>query len=197
MRDPCDSRSTEAQDFGDADPEPPERLHLDIVHYDGDWRLFEPTAPAVRAAGRALTDILSVPAAVAAVALSSDDHIQSLNRAYRGKDEPTNVLSFPALAARGGEDGAPPFLGDIVLAAETVAREAVEQGRPARHHLQHLVVHGLLHLQGFDHRDADEAAKMEALEVKILARLGIANPYAELVLAHPKEPQKVLRCEKL
>jgi probable rRNA maturation factor len=177
MRDPSDSRSTEAQDLGNADLEPPERLHLDIVHHDGDWRLFEPTAPAVEAAGRALTDTLSVPAAVAAVALSSDKQVRALNRAYRGKDQPTNVLSFPALSPRHATGGVRRFLGDIVLAAETVSREAAEQGKPPRHHLQHLVVHGLLHLHGFDHQGADEAEEMEALEVKILTRLGIANPY--------------------
>src|SRR5919197_2464005 len=98
MRDPCDGKSTEVQDLGGTDPEPPERLHLDILHHDGDWRLFEPTAPAVEAAGRALTDMLSVRAAVAAVVLSSDKHVQTLNGAYRGKDAPTNVLSFPAPA---------------------------------------------------------------------------------------------------
>ncbi|HZA02151.1 MAG TPA: rRNA maturation RNase YbeY [Hyphomicrobiaceae bacterium] len=194
MRDPCDSRSTEAQDLGGADPEPPERLHLDIVYYDGNWRPFKPTAPAVEAAGRALTDVLSMPAAVAAVALSSDKHVRALNRAYRGKDEPTNVLSFPALPARGGAGGR--FLGDIVLAAETVAREAAEQGKPLRHHLQHLVVHGLMHLYGFDHRSAAEAEEMEALEAKILARLGITNPYTELV-ASTINCKKSLSCEKL
>jgi probable rRNA maturation factor len=181
MRDPCDSRSAEAQDRADVDPEPPERLHLEIVNHDGDWRLFEPIAPAIEATGRALTDLLSMPVVVAAVVLSSDKHVQSLNRAYRGEDKPTNVLSFAAPAVTGGADGIPRFLGDIVLAAETAAREAAKQGMPPRHHLQHLVVHGLLHLFGYDHQSGDEADEMEALEVTILARLGIANPYTEPV----------------
>jgi probable rRNA maturation factor len=174
MRDPRNSRSAEAR-------EPPERLHLEVVYHDGDWRQFEPIVPALNAAGRALVEVLSVPAAVAAVALSSDEHVRKLNRAYRGEDKPTNVLSFPAPGASGGADGTLPFLGDIVLAAETVARETVEQGRSPRDHLQHLVLHGLLHLHGYDHRCVTEADEMEALEVKILGRLGIPNPYAEPV----------------
>jgi probable rRNA maturation factor len=181
MCDPCDSRCAEAQDLGGADSEPPERLHIEIVHSGGDWRLFEPIAPAIKAVGRALADAVALrgPIATAAVAFSSDQHVQALNRAYRGKDKPTNVLSFPApRVTRGGGDTLS-FLGDIVLAAETVAREAAEHGTPPRHHLQHLVVHGLLHLQGYDHECAEDAEKMEAVEVKVLARLGIANPYAE------------------
>jgi probable rRNA maturation factor len=179
MRGHCESKNAEAQDCGCSDTEPPERLHLDIVNHDGDWRLFQPVAPAIKAAGRALTDVLSVPVAAAAVALSSDRHVRTLNRTYRGKDKPTNVLSFLAPAARSGVDGGLPFLGDIVLAAQAVTREAAQQGKPPRHHLQHLVVHGLLHLHGYDHRTAAEAEEMEALEVKILARLGIPNPYTE------------------
>jgi probable rRNA maturation factor len=181
MGDLCESRNEQAQDCGCSDTEPPERLHLDIVNHAGDWRLFEPIAPAIKAAGRALTDVLSVPVAAAAVALSSDSHVRKLNRTYRGEDKPTNVLSFPAPAASNGADEGPPFLGDIVLAAQAVAREAAKQRKVPRHHLQHLVVHGLLHLHGYDHRTADEAEEMETLEVKILARLGIPNPYIEPV----------------
>jgi probable rRNA maturation factor len=180
MCDPCDSRCAEAQDLGGAETEPPERLHLEIVHSGGDWRLFEPIAPAIKAVGGALADALALPAtlATAAVALSSDQHVQALNRAYRGKDKPTNVLSFPAPRGTSG-GGTPSFLGDIVLAAETVAREAAEQGTPPSHHLQHLVVHGLLHLHGYDHECTEDAEEMEAVEVGVLARLGIPNPYAD------------------
>lgn len=95
---------------------------------------------------------------------------QSLNRDWRGKDYATNVLSFP-FEERG-------YLGDIVVCAPVVAREATEQGKPLRAHWAHMVVHGVLHLQGYDHVDDAEAEAMEALERKMLAKLGYADPYA-------------------
>ena len=103
--------------------------------------------------------------------LSDDAAMRTLNREWRGKDRPTNVLSFAT-----GEATLP---GDIVLAFETVAREATEQGKPLPDHLRHLVVHGVLHLLGHDHEAQEEAERMEALETSILAGLGIADPYAE------------------
>ncbi|RED51498.1 putative rRNA maturation factor [Aestuariispira insulae] len=110
--------------------------------------------------------------------LSDDASVQELNREWRGKDKPTNVLSFPA----DDEDeaplpGMPRMLGDIVLALETVSREAREQNKSFDHHLTHLVIHGLLHLIGYDHIEDDEAEIMEALEIKLLAGMGISNPY--------------------
>jgi probable rRNA maturation factor len=108
---------------------------------------------------------------------TDDATIQGINAEWRAKDKPTNVLSFPAFQLRPGM--APkPLLGDIVLAFETVAREAVDEGKPFNDHLSHLVVHGLLHLFGYDHDTDVQAAEMEALERKILARLAIADPYA-------------------
>ena len=107
-----------------------------------------------------------------AVVLTSDDEVRGLNRDWRGRDRPTNVLSFPLVAP-----GAAGPLGDVVLAAETVEREAQTLGRPVAQHAAHLVVHGVLHLLGHDHASDDEAARMEALEVRILATLGIADPY--------------------
>jgi probable rRNA maturation factor len=106
----------------------------------------------------------------AAILLTNDAEMQALNREWRGKDAPTNVLSF----ASGGADGR---LGDIVLAYETVEGEAKEQDIAIADHAVHLVVHGILHLLGYDHEQEDEAAKMEALETEILATLGIADPY--------------------
>jgi probable rRNA maturation factor len=110
------------------------------------------------------------------VVFTDDARVRVLNARYRGKDSSTNVLSFPAPAAIKGRLG--PMLGDVVLAAETVAREAVEQGLALDAHLTHLLVHGFLHLAGYDHEDEAEATVMETLETAILGRLGIADPYA-------------------
>ncbi|MQT12694.1 rRNA maturation RNase YbeY [Rhizobiales bacterium Sp-1] len=109
------------------------------------------------------------------VAFADDARVRELNRDFRAKDKPTNVLSFPAPAMPG--EG-PVFLGDVVLARETVAREAEIDGKPLDHHIRHLVVHGFLHLLGYDHEDDEEAEVMEGLETRILAHLGIADPYA-------------------
>ena len=100
---------------------------------------------------------------------------RALNRQYRGKDYATNVLSFPVDLPRGI---ASPLLGDLVICAPVVAREAREQGKPPRDHYAHLTVHGVLHLLGFDHQNERDAKHMEMLETRILAGLGIADPYA-------------------
>jgi probable rRNA maturation factor len=115
-----------------------------------------------------------------AVMLTDDTGIRTLNRNWRGIDKPTNVLSFPALQpvrARGPDD-APPMLGDIAIAYETMRREADEEAKPFEHHLSHLAVHGFLHLVGYDHENNDDAEAMEALEREVLAQLGIPDPYA-------------------
>ena len=109
--------------------------------------------------------------------LTDDKDMQRLNRAYRGKNKPTNVLSFAALDGARPKPGAPWLLGDIVLASGVIAREAKEQAKKLDHHLSHMAVHGMLHLMGYDHEDDAEAEIMEALEVAALARMGIANPY--------------------
>jgi probable rRNA maturation factor len=101
------------------------------------------------------------------VVLADDAFVRELNRTYRGKDKPTNVLSFPS----------DEHLGDIVLAFETVASEAAQQGKSFKAHAQHLLVHGTLHLLGYDHEQEAQAEEMEGLEVKILKKLGVANPY--------------------
>lgn len=102
------------------------------------------------------------------VLLSDNERVRVLNRGYRGKDTPTNILSFPAK---------PPFLGDLVLAYETCAWEAQALDKPFNDHVTHLLVHGLLHLFGYTHDEETEAELMERHEVEILARLGLANPY--------------------
>ncbi|MGJ4941162.1 rRNA maturation RNase YbeY [Bradyrhizobium sp. HKCCYLS1011] len=116
-----------------------------------------------------------------AVMLTDDAGIRTLNSNWRGIDKPTNVLSFPALQPTGprGDDDAPPMLGDIAIAYETMRREADEEQKPFDHHLSHLTVHGFLHLIGYDHETDDEAEEMETLEREILAHLGIPDPYAD------------------
>jgi len=114
-----------------------------------------------------------------AIRLVDTDEGRSLNRHYRGKDYATNVLSFPAELPEGLPEGMRlPLLGDLVICAPVVAREAAEQGKPLNAHYAHLTVHGVLHLLGWDHEDDQEAEAMERLEREILAGLGIEDPYA-------------------
>lgn len=110
------------------------------------------------------------------VVLSSDDAVAALNKSFRGKDKPTNVLSFPFAGPYFGDEGEQP-LGDIIIAYETVIREAGEENKTPLAHLAHLSIHGLLHLAGHGHEDDGEAERMEALERTILADLGISDPY--------------------
>jgi len=116
-----------------------------------------------------------------AIMLTDDSGIRTLNRNWRGIDKPTNVLSFPALRPEraGGAQDAPRMLGDIAIAYETMRREADREVKPFDHHLSHLAVHGFLHLIGYDHENDADADEMESLETKILAQLGIPDPYAD------------------
>ncbi|HJU39109.1 MAG TPA: rRNA maturation RNase YbeY [Tahibacter sp.] len=109
------------------------------------------------------------------IRLVDADEGRELNRQYRGRDYATNVLSFPAELPRGI---ALPLIGDLVICTSVVAREAIEQEKPLKHHYAHMTVHGVLHLLGYDHIADDEAERMEALERRALASLGIADPYA-------------------
>ena len=108
------------------------------------------------------------------IRIVDEDEGRQLNHRYRGKEGATNVLSFPAEAPPGYDWN---HLGDLVICAPVVAREATEQGKAPADHWAHLVVHGVLHLLGHDHRDDDEAEAMEALEVRVLSGLGVADPY--------------------
>ena len=116
------------------------------------------------------------------VLFTVDEEVQALNREWRMKDAPTNVLSFPMMARSDlvamPKDGGPEMLGDIALAYETCRREAEDKGIALENHAAHLLVHGLLHLAGHDHQADGEAETMEALEIKALALMGIADPYA-------------------
>jgi probable rRNA maturation factor len=177
MPDSSDSRRFAARQSG-----APDWLELEIVDEGGDWSSFGTASELALAAGQAVARqprFEGSDAAVVCIALSDDATVRDLNARYRGKDAATNVLSFPSSTAGANEFGDARNLGDVVLACETVGAEACEQGIPPAHHLQHLVVHGLLHLLGFDHDNDADALEMEGLETEILASLGIANPYVE------------------
>lgn len=160
---------------------PPLRVTVDIDVQDRRWLLSTRTARALSRRA-ALATLAESPrrqrgAIALAIALSDDAAVRHLNRAFRRQDKPTNVLSFPA-DRHATPPGAPRFLGDIVLARQTVLREARAQGKRVSHHLAHLVVHGVLHLLGYDHQRDAPARRMEALEIRILAGLGVPDPYA-------------------
>lgn len=169
-------------------------LDVDVVRHDGAWT--------ERGIGDAMVELAAHAALGVApplkpghyevtVVLTDDEEIRNLNRTWRGKDEPTNVLSFPAGDMPDPEDdsdpgaphGAPVLLGDIVIALETTAAEAADKAMPLSDHVSHLVVHGALHLLGHDHLDDTEAEQMEDLERQALASLGIADPYTDDVPA--------------
>ena len=179
MNDPGDSTPTSPLDEPSSDPEPPERLDVTIVEEGGDWSPFPARDETIITAAAALARhprCSRARGAEASIVLGDDALLRSLNHTYRGKDRPTNVLSFPFQPPPGAEQGR--YIGDVVLAATTVAREAGEQGTAPAHHLQHLVIHGLLHLLGFEHETDAQAEVMERLEVQILSALGIDDPYA-------------------
>lgn len=157
-------------------------LDIDIEDWPpGDWADL---AEQVAEAARAVAPELANERLIASILFTSDEEVHALNREWRGKDKPTNVLSFPMLERDAllslAADGPPEMLGDIALAHETCAREAAEKGVALADHAAHLVLHGLLHLAGHDHEISDaDAEAMEALEVKALALMGIADPYGD------------------
>jgi len=150
---------------------------IDVIVRSARWRKRPTAKTVVKKAVLAAAKAVSTAHTELAIVLSDDSAIRTLNRDWRGKNTPTNVLSFP-VAAVGKKRSASPYIGDIVIAYQTVAREAVAEGKPFNHHLTHLAVHGYLHLLGYDHDNDRDANEMERLERKILKRLAVPDPYA-------------------
>lgn len=156
------------------------QLDIDIEDWpEGEWEALATRAALAAGEGEPL---LANPRLIASVLFTSDAEVHTLNREWRERDKPTNVLSFPMLERAEledlGPDGPPVMLGDIALAYATCASEAADKGVPLEAHAAHLIVHGLLHLAGHDHVESDaQAEAMEALETAILAKLGLADPY--------------------
>lgn len=171
------------------------------------WRKALPGVAALcrRAAKAALRAAVSAPKGVPesvaeggeiSIVLAADAFVRRLNREYRGEDKPTNVLSFPGGEPEPALDIREVALGDVAIAFETVEREAAAQGKKLDAHFSHMVVHGVLHLLGFDHEDESGAARMESLEVSVLGELGIDDPYAtDLDAAGLAEPVVSLQNE--
>ncbi|HYE27095.1 MAG TPA: rRNA maturation RNase YbeY [Allosphingosinicella sp.] len=164
-------------------------MKLEIaLEADEEWDSSSSWEPLVRKAAEAAIQESAYPElgrtgrrAELSVRLAGDDEVRELNAHWRGKDKPTNVLSFPMAEAyeleQSDEEGPAIMLGDLILARGVCEREAADKGASVEQHATHLIVHGTLHLLGYDHMAEADAADMEAREVRALARLGIANPY--------------------
>jgi probable rRNA maturation factor len=151
-----------------------ETVALDVLVQSPLWDKEPDAAETVERAIAAAAAEIAAPPSEVAVMLTDDETIRALNRDWRKIDKPTNVLSFPAPRT---PDIGVPHLGDIVVAYETLAREAADEGKLFSQHLAHLTVHGFLHLMGYDHQSDSDADAMERLETTILARLGVPDPY--------------------
>ncbi len=159
------------------DRSPP--VALEIVRDSPSWDALPNAEAVIEAAVAAVFaegGMKASPEAELAVTLADDARVKKLNAEWRAKDAPTNVLTFPAVEPDATAEA--PMLGDVILAFETVDREAREEGKALADHVAHLTIHGVLHLFGHDHLDDAQADAMEAIEIRALARLGIADPYA-------------------
>ena len=157
------------------------KLSLDISVPSPLWRRLPRARPIARETiAAAAAESSDVSEGDVSLCLADDSALRALNLSWRGIDKPTNVLSFPAPPP--GRRGDPTTLGDIVLAYETLVREAEDLGVPLADHYRHLLAHGFLHLIGYDHQTDAEAECMEALETRILTRLGAGDPYAREVV---------------
>jgi len=159
-------------------------LDIDIDPVWSEATDWEAIAAAAAQATAAVAPELAHESMLVSLVLADDDEVHALNRQWRARDKPTNVLSFPMLSRdevlrAGAADDAPAMLGDLILAHGVCRREAAEKGVSEADHASHLIVHGLLHLAGYDHETGeDQAEEMETLERKALALLGLADPYA-------------------
>ena len=169
-----------------------ESIKLEVIVRSALWNKRRTARSIVKKAVLAAAKAASTAPAELAIVLSNDSTIRALNRDWRGKNAATNVLSFPAapdLSVRtagprrgsGRSRDPSPYIGDIVIAYQTTAREAVAEGKPFDHHLAHLAVHGFLHLLGYDHENDRDAEIMEGMERRILKRLAVPDPYASSV----------------
>jgi probable rRNA maturation factor len=149
--------------------------HIDIQTQSPLWEAQPLAAQTVRKAITAAASALSTAGGELSIVLTDDSAIRLLNRDWRGIDQPTNVLSFPASGNKTSEDAR--LLGDIVIAYETLERECDDENRIFLHHLTHLAVHGFLHLIGYDHQTDSQAEEMEGLESKIMTRMNMPDPY--------------------
>ncbi|MGL4637376.1 MAG: rRNA maturation RNase YbeY [Beijerinckiaceae bacterium] len=155
-------------------------VSVDVQRQSAAWKtISRVTGLARKAAKRALSmsGVAILPGAEIAISLADDATVQASNKEWRAKDAPTNVLSFPSVPAN--RISRTPFLGDVILAFETVEREAITEEKPIEHHMMHLVVHGVLHVVGYDHMTKADAERMEALETLILASLAVPDPYGD------------------
>ncbi len=155
-------------------------VHLDIAIADEEWRTVLGEAPEdlCRQVAEAVLRQLNIRGPVEiSIVLDEDAHVAELNARYRGRQGPTNVLSFPGEDAAAARPGQAAMIGDIVIARQTLLREAAAQEKTPRQHFMHLLVHGILHLLGYDHQNEAEAGEMEGLEIRILAELDIPDPY--------------------
>lgn len=177
------------------------RIGLDLIVESPLWQAERGVRASLRRAVHEAAAMAATNAGELAIVLTDDSAIRSLNRDWRGQDKATNVLSFPAppdpLTGKLKADGRPRLIGDIVIAYETAAREASAAARPFRHHLAHLAVHGFLHLLGHDHARDAEADAMEALEIAILARLKVPNPYRAASRRLPAEGTRAMGTRKV
>ena len=157
-------------------------MSVELILEDPRWRDVPLDLIGDQVAG-ILSEQLNLPPLTVAILACDDVRIAALNAEFRGKSSPTNVLSWPSDDLAGGVPGKPPHpptdpeIGDIAIAFDTCAREAAEQGKTLTDHTTHLIVHGILHLLGYDHIDDADGDLMEATETAILLRLGVPDPY--------------------
>lgn len=158
-------------------------IEIDIDIQNPNWKtsigdIENITRSAIEKALSMATDVR--PQMEISIVLSDDVFIQNLNKAYRHKDKPTNVLSFPMTEVQDIQETSPfVSLGDVIVSFDTIKRESEEQNKPLEHHYIHMLVHGCLHLLHFDHEDNEDAEIMESKEIEILEQLGVKNPYED------------------